>query len=46
MADPSQRDPETVAVRELGKLIKGDDRLRALMLPLGDGLLAAVKITN
>ncbi|MBO3750853.1 O-methyltransferase [Streptosporangiaceae bacterium NEAU-GS5] len=43
VADPTQRDPDTVAVRELGRLIRGDERLRPLMLPLGDGLLAAVK---
>lgn len=46
VADPSQRDPDTVAVRELGKLVQGDDRLRPLMMPLGDGLLAAVKISD
>ncbi|WP_248963714.1 O-methyltransferase [Sphaerisporangium perillae] len=46
VADPAQRDPDTVAVRELGKLIRSDDRLRALMMPLGDGLLAAIKIAN
>ncbi len=46
VADPAQRDPETVAIRELGKLIKADERLRALMMPLGDGLLAAIKIAN
>lgn len=46
VADPTQRDPESVAVREVGRLVKGDERLRPLMLPLGDGLLAAVKLTN
>ncbi|MEU8102527.1 O-methyltransferase [Nonomuraea muscovyensis] len=45
VADPAQRDPDTVALRELGKLVQGDDRLRPLLIPLGDGLLAAVKIT-
>ncbi|MET9336933.1 O-methyltransferase [Nonomuraea sp. NPDC003804] len=45
VADPSQRDPDTVAVRELGKLVQGDDRLRSVMIPLGDGLLAAVKVS-
>ncbi|MFI9556950.1 O-methyltransferase [Nonomuraea endophytica] len=44
VADPAQRDPDTVALRELGKLVQGDDRLRPLMMPLGDGLLAAVKL--
>ncbi|WP_433219252.1 O-methyltransferase [Microtetraspora malaysiensis] len=46
VADPTQRDPDTVAVRELGKLVRADDRLRPLMLPLGDGLLAAVKLAQ
>ncbi|MEO3811963.1 O-methyltransferase [Sphaerisporangium sp. B11E5] len=46
VADPAQRDPDTVAIRELGKLIRADERLRALMIPLGDGLLTAVKISD
>ncbi|MEN3538420.1 O-methyltransferase [Microbispora sp. ZYX-F-249] len=45
VADPTQRDPDTVAIRELGKLVRNDERLRPLMLPLGSGLLAAVKLT-
>ncbi|MFI7444259.1 O-methyltransferase [Nonomuraea indica] len=44
VADPAQRDPDTVALRELGKLVQADDRLRSLLIPLGDGLLAAVKV--
>ncbi|GAA5077163.1 putative O-methyltransferase YrrM [Thermocatellispora tengchongensis] len=44
VADPSRRDPDTVAIRELGKLIRADDRLRPLLIPLGDGLLTAIKI--
>ncbi|WP_219471208.1 O-methyltransferase [Nonomuraea rhizosphaerae] len=46
VADPTQRDPDTVALRELGKLVQGDDRLRSVMIPLGDGLLAAIKIST
>ncbi|WP_214412657.1 O-methyltransferase [Sphaerisporangium fuscum] len=46
VADPAQRDPGTVAIRELGKLVRSDERLRALLLPLGDGLLAAIKIAT
>ncbi|WP_157249528.1 O-methyltransferase [Nonomuraea typhae] len=46
VADPTQRDPDTVALRELGKLVQGDDRLRPVMMPLGDGLLAAVKLAD
>jgi predicted O-methyltransferase YrrM len=43
VADPAQRDPETVAMRDLGKLVRDDDRLVPVMLHAGDGLLAAVK---
>ena len=46
VADPTQRDPDTVAIRELGKLVRTDERLRPLMLPLGDGLLAAIKLSS
>ena len=40
--DNSARDPETVAVRELLKTVREDERLLPLLLPSGDGLLAAV----
>jgi predicted O-methyltransferase YrrM len=40
--DSSARDPETVAVRELLKQVRDDERLTPLLLPSGDGLLAAV----
>ena len=43
VADPTQRDDETVAVREAGRLVRDDETLSAVMIPLGDGLLAAVK---
>lgn len=43
VADPAQRDPQTVALRELGKAVRGDERLLPAMLPVGDGLLLAVK---
>ncbi|MDP9849079.1 O-methyltransferase [Streptosporangium lutulentum] len=46
VADPTQRDPDTVTVRELGKLVRSDERLRPLMMPLGDGILAAVKLSD
>ncbi|WP_329085770.1 MULTISPECIES: O-methyltransferase [unclassified Streptosporangium] len=46
VADPVQRDPDTVAIRELGKLVRSDERLRPLMMPLGDGILAAVKLAD
>ncbi len=43
VADPTQRDAETVAVRESGRLVRDDETLVPVLLPLGDGLLAAVK---
>lgn len=41
VADPSQRDPETSAIREMIKKVSDDDRLLSILLPVGDGLLAA-----
>ena len=44
VADPAQRDEETVAIRELGRTIAEHDGLVAVLLPVGDGLLAAKKV--
>jgi predicted O-methyltransferase YrrM len=44
VADPSQRDGDTVTIRELGKRIADDDDLVSVLLPVGDGLLAAKKV--
>lgn len=41
VADTSQRDPETSAIRDMLKKVGEDDRLRSVLLPVGDGLLAA-----
>jgi predicted O-methyltransferase YrrM len=43
VADPTQRDAETVTVRELNKAVREDSRLMAALLPVGDGLLVAAK---
>jgi predicted O-methyltransferase YrrM len=43
VADPAHTDAETVAIREVCELIRNDPRLIPLLLPVGDGLLAAVK---
>lgn len=43
VADPACGDPDAVAVRELCEQVRIDDRLVPLLLPVGDGLLAAVK---
>ena len=41
---PSCVDPETSAIREVGDLVRADERLAPMLLPVGDGLLAAVKV--
>ena len=43
VADPGRTDPETAAIREVTGLVRQDERLVPLLLPVGDGLLAAVK---
>ena len=43
VADPSQRDPATITIRDLGKQVRDDTRLVPTLLPVGDGLLVAVK---
>ncbi|WP_328591624.1 O-methyltransferase [Occultella glacieicola] len=43
VADPARRDEATVAMRELGRRLREDERLIPAMLPSGDGLLVAVK---
>ncbi|MET3803469.1 putative O-methyltransferase YrrM [Nakamurella sp. UYEF19] len=43
VADPTQRDAETIAVREAGRIVRDDETLVPMMTSLGDGLLAAVK---
>ena len=40
VADPSQRDPQTTAIRELIARVQADETLRSVVIPLGDGLLA------
>ncbi|MEB3050915.1 O-methyltransferase [Mycolicibacter sp. MYC123] len=41
--DPAANDAEVVAVREAARLIAEDERLTPALIPLGDGLLAAVR---
>ncbi|WP_426243365.1 O-methyltransferase [Nocardioides sp. LHG3406-4] len=43
VADPAQRDDQTVAVRELGKEVAEHESLVPVLLPVGDGLLLAKK---
>ena len=42
-SDPAARDPETRTLREVGRLIRDHDEFTASLLPVGDGLLVAVK---
>ena len=44
VADPAQRDAETVAIRELGKAVNEHESLLPVLLPVGDGLLLAKKV--
>jgi predicted O-methyltransferase YrrM len=43
VVDPEAVDPGTVALREVARQVREDDRLVPVLLPLGEGLLAAVK---
>ncbi len=42
-SDEGQADPDTAAVREVCEQVKADERLVPLLLPVGGGLLTAVK---
>lgn len=41
--DPTQRNVDTVAVREAGRTLRDHEDLVSVLIPLGDGVLAAVK---
>jgi predicted O-methyltransferase YrrM len=43
VVDPDADDNGTLALREVARQVREDDRLVPVLLPLGDGLLAAVK---
>ncbi|MGI8677235.1 MAG: O-methyltransferase [Jatrophihabitans sp.] len=43
VADPAQRDTETVVLRDLGKAVREDERLVSALLPVGDGLLIGAR---
>lgn len=42
-ADPAQRDPDTVAIRGAVTALQEDERFLVTLLPVGDGLLTAVR---
>jgi predicted O-methyltransferase YrrM len=41
VADPGARDPDTVALRELTRIVKEHERLMPSLLPVGSGVLVA-----
>ena len=43
VADPTVRDPQTVALREVVKSIRDNEQWSAALVPVGDGLLCAVR---
>lgn len=43
VADPARRDEATTSVRELGRAVRSDERLLPALVPVGDGLLVAVR---
>ncbi|WP_017936032.1 O-methyltransferase [Nocardioides sp. Iso805N] len=43
VADPAQRDAETVSIRDLVREVAAHEELTPLLLPVGDGLLVAKK---
>jgi predicted O-methyltransferase YrrM len=43
VADPADRDAETLAIRETNKAVRENDQLVSIMLPVGDGLLVAAR---
>jgi predicted O-methyltransferase YrrM len=45
VADPTQRDPESIARRDGIKVVKEDERWSATVLPIGAGVLVANKLT-
>jgi predicted O-methyltransferase YrrM len=42
--NPARRDAETVALREMARAVRDDDRLVPLLLPIGDGMLVAARV--
>lgn len=45
VADPASRDPSSIALRDVGAMVRDDETLIPLMLPLGDGLLLALRMS-
>lgn len=43
VADPANREPDTVALREFNDVLLADERIELSLLPLGDGLTLALR---
>jgi predicted O-methyltransferase YrrM len=43
VGDTTATDPATVAVREVARQVRDDERLVPVLLPVGDGLLCALR---
>lgn len=43
VADPTVRDPQTVALREVVKALRDNEQWSSALVPVGDGLLCAVR---
>ncbi|WP_123307356.1 O-methyltransferase [Cellulomonas sp. PhB143] len=43
VADPARRDDVTTVVRQVGRALRDDERVVPALLPVGDGLLVAVR---
>lgn len=46
VTDPTQRDPATTALREVTSMVRADETLVPLLLPVGDGLLVALRTSE
>lgn len=44
VADPARRDETTTAIREIGRILRDDERFKSTLLPVGGGLLVAAKV--
>lgn len=44
VADGTKRDPQTVALREIARMVQADERVAPALLPVGSGLLLAARL--
>jgi len=46
VADPAYRDPSAAALRAVGAMVRHDETLLPLLLPLDEGLLLALRLAQ